>query len=554
MLSPKIILFGIIWSASLFGQATGRINGTVVDPSSALMPAVSVACKNLDTGLSRTVATNQAGIFEFPDLPIGRYELVVSKPGFQTQKTDTIPLVTGQVLDMKIILRVGDINATITVTGEAPLVQSASSSVQASVTQQQMQDMPLNGRNPLQLTTLLPGTVITDVGTESGQQDNRGISVNGLRATQNNFQLDGSIYTNRFFDSVPIMPHPDALEEFTIQSSNYSAAYGGAGALVQLSTRSGTNQLHGSAFEFFRNTQLNARNFFSLKLPPFKLNQFGGTVGGPIRQNKTFFFFSAQDLQQRSAPSTVSFPVPTAAQRAGDFSGRTITDPLTSAPFPNSMIPADRLDPISIKVANAYIPLPNSGTLYVTNQNRNVDDTQYLVKIDHNFTGNNHFSGRYFYDQNNFQRPFSAPQAFFALNLFRNQSLTLSDTETFSPTLTATFFASFGRFARTQIPQAPGLQTLQALGQNVPLGTSVPIFPGIRVHLPGYFDIFSGGALRQDPTSYMYKASAIKSVGSHTISFGAEFERTGVNANDYSYVPGATRSTARSPGIRWRIS
>jgi hypothetical protein len=246
------ILYSLLSVPGLFAQATGRITGTIVDSTGASVPGVKVACTNLDTGLARTADTNQAGIFEFPDLPIGQYQIVMTRQGFQTQKTAAIPLVTGQVLGLKLTLQVGDVNQSLTVTAEAPLVQSASSSVQSSVTERQMQDLPLNGRNPLQLTTLTPGTVITDVGTESGQQDNRGITVNGLRATQNNFQLDGSIYTNRFFDSVPIMPNPDALQEFTIQSSNYGAEHGGAGALVQLSTRSGTNQLHGTAFEFLR--------------------------------------------------------------------------------------------------------------------------------------------------------------------------------------------------------------------------------------------------------------------------------------------------------------
>ena len=542
-----LAILSIASSLSLFAQATGRIGGTVVDTSGALIPAVTVVCKNVQTGLTRTADTNQAGLFEFPDLPIGDYQLQISKQGFGKQ-TQNVTLVTGQVVDTKITLQVGDVNSTISVTAEAPLVESAASAVQTTVTQSLMQDLPLNGRNPLQLTTLTPGTVITDVGTESGQQDNRGITVNGLRATQNNFELDGAIYTNRFFDSVPSMPSPDALQEFTIQSSNYSAEHGGAGALVQLSTRSGGNELHGSAFEFLRNTDLNARNFFSLQRPPFKLNQFGGTVGGPIIKNKTFFFFSGQDLQQRSAPSTVSLTVPSAQDRTGNFSDllpkTVIKDPTNldasgnPIPFPNNTIPSARLDAVALKVASAYLPLPNSGNQYVTLQNKNVDDTQYLVKIDHNFSEKNHFSGRYFYDENNFQRPFTAPLGFFALNLFRNQSVTLNDTYTFTPTLTATFFASAGRFARTQIPQAPGLQTLQAFGQNVPLGTGVPIFPGIRVHLTSFFDLFSGGALRQDPTSYVYRAQASKISGSHTINFGAEFEHTGVNANDYSYVPG----------------
>src|SRR5579875_3086247 len=530
-------------AALMFGQATGRIGGTVVDSTGAVVPGATIECTNNQTGQVRTSQTNQDGIFEFPDLPIGEYSLVISKQGFERERRTPVPLITGQVVDLQITLKLGNVNQTVDVTAEAPLIQAASSTVQQSVTVRQMQDLPLNQRNPLQLTTLTPGTVLTNVGTESGQQDNTGLSVNGLRPTQNNFQLDGVIYNDRFFDSVPTMPNPDALEEFTIQSSNYSAEYGGAGALVQLSTRSGTNALHGSAFEFLRNTHLDARNFFNLTRPPFKLNQFGGTIGGPIKRDKTFFFFSAQDTQRRSAPSPISITTPTAAERAGDFSSllpkTKILDPSSNyQQFPNNQIPTSRFNPISVAVANALLPLPNSGTQYISAANQNLDDTQYLVKIDQIFSQNNHLSARYFYDEDNFQRPFNAPNGFFAENLFRNQSLVLNDTHTFSPTFTATFFASAGRFARTQIPEDPGLKTLQDYGQQVPLGTSVPIFPGIRCNISGFVNIFSGGALRQDSTSFDFKASAVKVVGGQTINFGAEFERTRIDANDYSFTPG----------------
>jgi hypothetical protein len=545
-----LISLSLIFSASLLAQATGTISGTVTDPSGASVPGVSVVAKNVDTGLERSAATNTAGIFEFPDMPIGKYQLEISKQGFQKQKTEALPLLTGQVLDMKLTLTIGDVTSAVSVTAEAPLVESASSSVETSVTQGQMEDLPLNGRNALQLTTLTPGTVITDVGTESGQQDNRGLAVNGLRATQNNFQLDGAIYNNRFFDSVPTMPDPDALEEFTVQSSDYSAEYGGAGALVQLSTRSGTNELHGTAFEFLRNTHLDARNFFSLTRPPYKLNQFGGTVGGPIKKNKTFFFFSAQDTQRRSAPTPVSITTPTAAERTGNFSALSaaIKDPVTGLPFPGNVIPTSRLDAVSVKVANALLPLPNSGTQWIGVENQNLDDTQYLVKIDHMFGQNNHLSGRYFYDENNFQRPFSAPTGFFAENLFRNQTLTVNDTQTFSPTFTLATFASLGRFTRTQIPEDPGLQTLQSFGQNVPLGTQVPIFPGIRDNISGFVDIFSGGALRQDSTSFIFRAIATKILAAHQLTFGAEFERTRIDANDYSYTPGDNTFNGQNSG------
>ncbi len=259
-----VFLFLLSTSGFLFAQSIGRIGGTVVDPTGAIVPDAPVVCVNADTGLRRSVQTNQEGFFVFPDLPIGNYSLEVSKQGFATQKRDGISLLTGQNLEIILTLTIGDSKQTVEVTTGAPLVQTESSSVQTSVNQKQMQDLPLNGRNALQLTTLTPGTVLTNVGTESGQQDNTGLSVNGLRATQNTFRLDDSLYTNRFFDSVPTMPNPDALQEFTIQSSNYSAEFGGAGALVQLSTRSGTNGIHGTAFEFLRNTVLDARNFFNI--------------------------------------------------------------------------------------------------------------------------------------------------------------------------------------------------------------------------------------------------------------------------------------------------
>jgi hypothetical protein len=528
---------------ALFAQAIGRIGGTVIDSTGAVVPGATVTCANSETGLTRTAESTSAGVFAFAEMPIGQYTVSVKKEGFRSQRTGPVTLVTGQVLDLQLSLQVGDVNQSVEVSAEATMVQTASSSVQASVTRKQMVDLPLNGRNALQLTTLTPGTVITDVGTESGQQDNRGLAVNGLRATQNNFQLDGAIYTNRFFDSVPTMPNPDTLEEFTVQTSAYSAEYGGAGALVQLSTRSGTNDFHGTLFEFLRNTDLNARNFFQLKRPPFKLNQFGGTGGGAIRKNKTFFFVSFQDQKQRSAPSPVSITPPTQAQRNGDFSAllpkTVITDPANNnLPFPGNVIPTGRLNPISVKLASAYLPLPNSGTQWVGVQNKNIDDTQFLVKIDQMISDRNHLSGRYFYDENNFQRPFNAPTGFYAANYFRNQTATLVDTHTFSPTFTAAFYFSFGRFARTQVPQAPGLQSLQDLGQQVPLGTGVSIFPGIRANISGFVNIFSGGALKQDPTSFVWKATGNKTYGGHTINFGFEFERSRINANDYSYTPG----------------
>ena len=533
-------------ASSLFAQATGSIRGTVVDTSGALISGATVTATNSETSSVRAVVTNKEGIYVFPSLAIGTYSLRISHDGFETQKRDGIQLLTGQTLDLHIEIAIGSVTQSVEVSSAAPLIQTASSSVQASVDQKQMQELPLNGRNPLQLTVLTPGTALTSVGTESGQQDNTGLTVNGLRATQNNFQLDGAIYTNRFFDSVPILPNPDALQEFTIQSSNYSSEYGGAGALVQLSTRSGTNTIHGSTYEFLRNTVLNARNYFQQTAPPFKLNQFGGTAGGPIIKDRTFFFFAAEDLQQRSSPNPISITVPTAAELRGDFSallgkGIAIFNPTTGQPYPDNIIPTP-INTLSGKLAQKYLVSlasnPVTGVFNSTS-NSNVDSTQYLAKIDQVVTQSNHLSGRYFYNQDNFQRPFNAPLGFYAANRFRNQSVIVTDTQVFSPTLTAIFSASAGRFARTQIPQAPGLQSLQDLGQNVPLGSpGETIFPGIRANISGFVNIFSGGALTQAATSFDYKASLVKVLHTHTIGLGAEFERDRVNMNDYSYTPG----------------
>jgi len=247
-MSLVAVVFRLTASSLLYSQAIGSIRGIVVDASGAVVSDAGVTATNAATSAARTVVTNQEGIYVFPDLSIGTYSLQVSHQGFESKKRDGIELLTGHTVDLRIELSVGNTAESIEVTAAAPLIQTASSSVQSSVEQQQIQNLPLNGRNALQLTVLTPGTALTSTGTESGQQDNTGLTVNGLRATQNNFQLDGAIYNDRFFDSVPILPNPDALQEFTIQSSNYGAQYGGAGALVQLSTRSGANQIHGSAY------------------------------------------------------------------------------------------------------------------------------------------------------------------------------------------------------------------------------------------------------------------------------------------------------------------
>ena len=553
-------------------QSTGSIRGTVTDPTGAAIDDAKVSVTETNTDITRSVASNNLGIFVFPDLPIGSYSLKIGAKGFQTQNRTDLQLLTGQTIDLAVGLVLGSPSEQVTVTSETQQIQTSTSAVEQSVTQEQMRDLPLNGRNPLQLTTLTAGTVLTTTGTESGQEDNTGLSVNGLRATENTYTLDGTLYVNRFFDSVPTMPNPDALQEFTIESSNYSADHGGAGALVQLSTRSGTDQIHGSSWEYIRNTVLNARNYFwhNSDEPPFKLNQFGGTAGGPIfKSKKAFFFFSAEDLQQRSAPTPITIEVPTAAELNGDFSslathGIALYSPVTGCGYGQTgtagncsgtitdVIPTP-MDTLSAAVNKQYlaaqealsIPATGANTgIYntlTTSTNNNIDNTQYLIRLDDSLGQKDHLSGRYFYNQDNFQRPFTAPLGFYAANLFRNQSLTISDAHVFSNTLTGAAYGSFYRGARTQIPEAPGLKTDFQLGQTgVPYGSPnenlVP-FPGVRDNL-SYIDIFSGGALTQDATTFDFTVQLVKLLHAHTLTLGGDVERSRIDMDDYSYTPG----------------
>ncbi len=602
------VLVALSVATPLFAQSTGTIRGTVTDPSGAAIARAAVTATDSNTGIRRTEGTNENGIFVFPDLPIGSYALKISAAGFATQDRPALTLITGQVIDLTIAMSVGSQTQEITVTSETQQIETTTSTVAQSVTQQQMRDLPLNGRNPLQLTTLTAGTVLTTTGTESGQEDNTGLSVNGLRATENTYTLDGTIYVNRFFNSVPTMPNPDALQEFTIQSSDYSADHAGAGALVQLSTRSGTDQLHGSAWEYLRNTIFNAKNYFQTYVPPFKLNQFGGTIGGPVfKSKKAFFFFSAEDLQQRSSPTPITFQLPTITgsvdsgvtgngEVSGDFSallnlksasgapaGIAIYNPVTGCGYgqtatptssgattytcsgtitniiPNDGLPGDGpFDPVSKAVNQQYLSVqeaiakPPSNALndglentVSTSTNNNIDNTQYLTRIDYSIGAKDHLSGRYFYNQDDFQRPFTAPLGFFALNEFRNQSVTISDAHIFSNTLTGAIYGSFYRGGRTQIPEAPGLKTLQDLGQNAPYGNpneSLVPFPGVRVQISGYVEAFSGGALTQDATTFDFHAQVVKLLHTHTLTLGGDLERDRIDMDDYSYTPGDSTS------------
>lgn len=524
--------------AGVQAQSTALLTGTVVDQTGAIVSQAQVVCRNIQTGLTYTDTTNAEGLFRFPSLPIGSYELVVTHAGFEKLTRKGLVLLTGQSVDVHLALSVGQMLQSVEVTAGTPVVESTSSEVQTTIASQDMRELPLNGRNALQLVTLTPGTQTTSVGTEGNQEENDGVTSNGLRSVDNNYVMDGVTYANADFNNVPNLPNPDALEEFTMKSATFSAAYSGPGATMLLSTRSGTNQFHGEAFEFLRNDALDSKNFFATEVTPYKRNQFGGTFGGPIKKDKTFLFASYQGTRTAGAASPSLTTVPTLAERGGDFSasGKTIYDPSTGQPFPGDKITT--FDPVASKLL-ALIPAPTPGL--ATNNRAELTpslpatDDQMDVRFDHVFGAKDHFTTRYYFDEFDYVRNTSPFPGINAQNFFRDQNLLVSDTHSFKANLL--FVASFGytRSARTQNPHAP--VTVQSAGANLPeaiAGASAEL----RVNINNYVNLFTGGPLIQDPVVFEYRGQFTWTHGKHLLQFGLQVDRDHMYAADKSFASG----------------
>lgn len=528
-------------AALAFGQSAGSVSGIVLDPESHVIANAHVECISLSTGAKVVGETSPSGLFVFPSLPIGSYGVIVTAPSFGKLTEQPVEVLTGRTLNLELHLKVGDKQEVVEVSAATPLIQTSSSHVESTVEGAQIRDLPLNGRNAIQLVVLTPGAVLTTAGTNAGQQDNTGVAVNGLRATDNNYTLDGASYTNRNFDSAPTLPNPDTLEEFTVQSANFGAQNPGAGAFVQLSTRSGANAVHGTAFEFLRNDVMDARNYFNTTKLPFKLNQYGGTIGGPIKRDKSFFFGSYQGSNQRGNPTPKTLTVPTAAERAGDFSAssRIIIDPATGLPFQGNKI--TNIDPLGAKLA-ALIPAANNNGLLVVAPNSNVDDKQFLAKVDQLIGDKHTLSARYFWDHYNFQRDTGSIPGIYAYNTFDNQSAVLRDTYTVTPKTVLTGLVSYSRNFRTQSITTP--TTVQALGANVPLASSIAQ-PEIRVYITGYLNLFGGGPLVYNPQSWEAKFEVDHTVAQHFLQAGVTFQRTREYARDVSNGSGTWNFTGQ---------
>jgi len=365
----------VLLSCALYAQVErGTISGTVRDSSGAIVPGVSVAVKNVNTGVQVSSTTNQSGEYVAPNLIPGEYSLEVTHTGFDTVTVSGIVLHVDERRAVDIALTVGAVTQSLQVQAIAPLLQTESTSVGNVITRREVSELPLNGRTVYQLAYLNPGVtaaIPTQNANNTSIPDNaraaQGLSVNGQRQSNNTFILDG-VYNNQINQGlIAILPPLEAVQEFVVETSNFMPEIGRGGGVVNVTLKSGTNGFHGQVFEFLRNSALDARNFFDYttprRLPNFVQNQFGGAFGGPIRKNKTFFFMDYQGFRQRQGQSFVA-TVPSSGIRSGSFSGtaRTIFDPAsynaaanTRSPFPGGLIPSSRFNSASLNVLK-YVP------------------------------------------------------------------------------------------------------------------------------------------------------------------------------------------------------
>jgi hypothetical protein len=414
------LVLGIVCIA--FGLASaqerGGIVGSVVDQSGAEVSGAKIMVTNSGTGQVRTASSSSSGEYAVPNLPVGVYTATAEQPGFKRATIGNIKVDVQQTVRIDFSLQVGQVTDQVTVTGVAPLLQADDAQIGALVENKRVEDLPLNGRNFTQLALLVPGATEGTAGNYAATfgLGTRGsgvsFSINGQQSSYNQFLIDGVPAKENQHESNSISPSVDAIQEFRVQTSNYSAELGTeAGGQINLVTKSGTNRLHGTAYEFLRNDVFDGSNFFSGGTKPeLRRNQFGGTLGGPIRRNKTFFFGSYEGTRIRKGFTQTGL-VPNTQERAGNFSdllplGITIYDPTTHVPFAGNVIPSGSISPIASTILEQFVPLPNTAppdqpfdpnlaTNYVSNDTNKINVYQVIGRLDHHFTDKDAVFGRY---------------------------------------------------------------------------------------------------------------------------------------------------------------
>jgi hypothetical protein len=516
-------------TAVLYGQGSVTFFGAVTDPSGAAVSGATITVLNTGTGAARQTVSGGEGDYVISQLPIGLYSVSAEAPGFKKFVLGNIRAAVDENRRVNVELQVGEITESVTVQSEATQVETRSGALREVIDSARIVELPLNGRNPLQLQYLVAGS--GGINT-AGQEQNDSVSINGSRPNTNNYTLDGADNHDPYFNTPSIFPNPDALEEFSLQTSSYAADRGrNAGAIMNAVTRSGTNLPHGTLFEFVRNEKFNARNFFIAAAPPFKRNQFGGTAGGPIRKDKTFFFGSYQRTTERSSPGSVNPTLISAAQRQGDWSNAGLRTPLKDplgGTFPNSIIPPSRLNKAARGFLDAFVPIPaRADGLYPFASQQKIDDNQAVGKIDHILTVNNRLSGRFLYNRNgNYQMANNVTlPGFLALIKYRNYAATGTDTYILSPRLINVFTFGYNQIDRDQVSIVPGNKSWVDFGAGF-----VRAFPGdpdvgFDTNVNGYFRPQARYPLHHYRKSFQFSEGMNWTRGAHFLRYGVDIRR-----------------------------
>ena len=466
----------LICSVSLGQLTSATISGRVTDSSGSALPGAKITAIDSTTGTISHADTDGQGNYVVTGLTPDTYRLTFSKDGFESYEQDGLIVTVGQHASVNAELHVGAVSQSVTVQAAANMINVESPNVSTTIDNKMTQQLPLNGRNVLQLMQLAPDTGPT---SSSGYQQNASrpdqannyAGASGGRGDSTSYYLDGALNEDVLTQIANVFPNPDAIQEFSFETSTYSAKFAGrGGGVMNAVTRGGTNQFHGQLFEFLRNSDLNGRNYFSPVQDGLKRNQFGGTFGGPIRNDKTFGFFSYQATRIRQSPIN-SAVVLTAAQRSGDFSAdsRQLVNPSTGLPFPGNQIPTSMFDPIASKILD-IVPVGAPGTGIVQYQSRLVEnDQQFVARADENIRQNLRIYGSYIYD--GLQEPSTSVPGNL-LTAASNQSWlsqfgVVNATYIFSPNLTTTVVGSLSRRANRSTSPS-GFTGWSGLGANIP--------------------------------------------------------------------------------------
>jgi outer membrane receptor protein involved in Fe transport len=450
-----LALVGLFGGGAASGQTNGSIRGIVNDPSGAVVPGATVTATLAGTATQRSAISDKDGAFDIPELVVGTYDVTAEAQGFKKFVAKAVVVSIGHVNFITITFQVGATNDTVTVEANAVQVETTSTQLGAVMTDQSIRELPLNSRNAYALLQLQPG-VQSQLGADlfAGSSNPGVVSVNGGRGRSNNYMVNGGDGNDIFVNGPAIQPSPDAIEEFRVLTNTFDAEYGrNSGSVVNVVTKSGTNTIHGDFYDFLRNDALNTRGYFDNSIAPYKQNQFGGTLGGPIKKDKTFIFGSYEGNRQIQGISTGTVLLPTSAEAGGDFSeGVTCTPlPLTPSPggvqcfsgavadqtfadllnsrtgcaahagapivagasytniFPNNVIPTQCFDPTALALYNNYI-LPLGTGSFSAVPASNQDNNQFTVRFDQRITANQQFSAYYYFENDASTQPISSFQ------------------------------------------------------------------------------------------------------------------------------------------------